>query len=188
MLFSAEDPILRAGTACVWSLNEAISILDQSDIILEKQDADRFSVLLRESLICWQYLAAKFLEANKRRWHLRPKHHVLDHFADEVAETQINPRLSCSCFQEESYLGHLKRIATKCSSLTVLERTFQRLLLFLSLRWQRARDWEQQLLQPEAVGSSFQDAFRRALDEKHESHIVLRTSPCAWDLVPCRME
>ena len=137
--------MLRASTTCIWSLNEAMSVLDMHDLLLPVDAAKRVGDLLRQSLLHWQYLAGKYFELGVRRWKLRPKHHVLDHFCDEVPRTRINPRLSCSCFQEESFLGHLKRIAVKCSSVRVVERTLQRLLLLLGLRWHHTREYDREL-------------------------------------------
>ena len=139
---AAKDLVRRAGTECIWSLNEALSILDEHDIIMPKDESCRSAALLRRFLLQWQFLAVHFHSLQKKRWKIRPKHHVLDHFADDLERTRLNPRLACSCFQEESFLGHLKKIAVHCSSPRVMERTFQRLLLLWGLRWQQIRELE----------------------------------------------
>ena len=66
---------------------------------------------------------------------IRPKHHMLDHLAKQVARTQLNPRRVMGCFSDESFLGYLKRIGIKRHVMNMMERLCQRYNLFLSLRW-----------------------------------------------------
>ena len=73
------------------------------------------------------------------RWKLRPKHHSLEEIGVFVEKTQVNPRFTV-CFQDECFLGHLKRIGAKCHETTMLTRAFQRLTLLLSQRWKETRE------------------------------------------------
>ena len=68
-------------------------------------------------------------------FYLRPKHHYLMHLGQQVARTRINPRRVMSCFNDESFLGYLKRIGIKCHKATVGQRMLQRYALYLELRW-----------------------------------------------------
>lgn len=68
---------------------------------------------------------------------MRPKHHCLYHLGRDVGRTCLNPR-ALSCWSDESFLGYLKRIGVRCHQLGILNRLYQRYILFLSLRWHKA--------------------------------------------------
>ena len=90
-------------------------------------------------LIAWQHLACECQKRSMRLFKLRPKHHSLDHMSSQLARTKLNPRKVFSCFADESFLGYLKRIGTRCHASTMTKRIFERYLMFLALRWRDAR-------------------------------------------------
>lgn len=92
-------------------------------------------------LIAWQHLASQCEQKGLLLFKLRPKHHGLDHMVSQLLRTKVNPRKSMSCFADESFLGHLKKIVTKCHSVSVLRRFYQRYLILLSFRWHESRSW-----------------------------------------------
>ena len=97
-------------------------------------------------LIAWQHLASQCEQKGLLLFKLRPKHHGLDHMVSQLFRTKINPRKSMSCFADESFLGHLKKIVTKCHSVSVLRRFYQRYLILLSFRWHESKSWISALL------------------------------------------
>lgn len=62
---------------------------------------------------------------------MRPKHHYLWHIAMDVTATKLNPRLF-HVWEDEKFLGRIKRIATKCHGGTVQRRALERYVLALS--------------------------------------------------------
>lgn len=94
---------------------------------------------IRNHLIAWQHLAYRFELLKMKLFKLRPKHHSLDHLGSQVARTRINPRRVMSCWNDESFLGYLKKIGIKCHVKTILERLYQRYILGLALRWQETK-------------------------------------------------
>ena len=58
---------------------------------------------------------------------------------DQIKRIKINPRRAMSCFDDESLLGHIKKIGVMCHRGAVCERMLLRYHLFLELRWQDAK-------------------------------------------------
>lgn len=89
-------------------------------------------------LLAWQHLAARCEGLNLRLYKLRPKHHYFDHIGEDVQRTCLNMWKLASCNNDESFLGYLKRIGIRCHQASMVQRLFQRYLLFLSVRWHDA--------------------------------------------------
>ena len=89
-------------------------------------------------LLAWQHLAARCEGLNLRLYKLRPKHHYFDHIGEDVQRTRLNMWKLASCNNDESFLGYLKRIGIRCHQASMVQRLFQRYLLFLSVRWHDA--------------------------------------------------
>jgi len=62
---------------------------------------------------------------------MRPKHHYLWHIAMEVRVSRVNPS-TYHVWEEEKFLGKIKRIVTKCHSGTCQRRALERYILALS--------------------------------------------------------
>lgn len=105
----------------------------------QKGSLKDISDCIRNHLIAWQHLAYRFELLKMKLFKLRPKHHSLDHLGSQVARTRINPRRVMSCWNDESFLGYLKKIGIKCHVKTILERLYQRYILGLALRWQETK-------------------------------------------------
>jgi len=133
---SPEDELLCLMAVCVWNLHAAVCTMDHGDLILGDREAKDISDCIRNHLIAWQHLAYRFELLKMKLFKLRPKHHSLDHLGSQVARTRINPRRVMSCWNDESFLGYLKKIGIKCHVKTILERLYQRYILGLALRWQ----------------------------------------------------
>lgn len=118
--------------------------MDCCDILLTSEDAAEIRSLLYQHLLHWQGLSQHYQQHQVCRWKLRPKHHDLEELSKKVVETQINPRFT-ACWQDESYLGQLKMVATHCHPSTVLLRVFQRIIMRLGQHWQEVRNHSQQV-------------------------------------------
>lgn len=89
-------------------------------------------------LISWQHIASQCEKNGLRLYKMRPKHHYMDHTGEDVKRTHLNCLKLMACFNDESFLGYLKRIGIRCHSSKMMERLFQRYLLFIGLRWRDA--------------------------------------------------
>ena len=89
---------------------------------------------LEVHLVAWQHLASFFENLGECLFKLRPKHHNVNHMAQDVPRTRLNPRKVQACFNDESFLGYVKRIGVRCHQSNMMERLYQRYLLYLSLR------------------------------------------------------
>lgn len=137
-LLFPEDPYLQGGACCAWSMVAAISQLDHAPLLMSEGDARFVADCFLESLRHWQGLCHVCLESNVSRWSFRPKHHYLEHISEQIRETRINAR-KLTCFQDESYLGRVKRIACKAHASNALLRVYNRLFLNLGQRFRESR-------------------------------------------------
>lgn len=87
--------------------------------------------LLHLHLRATEWLAAFCWQREIMAFKMRPKHHYLFHVACEVGATRVNPRIY-HVWEEEKFLGKLKKIATKCHGATVQTRALERYLLVLA--------------------------------------------------------
>ncbi len=129
---------MQGGALCAWSLARAIETLDSSDVIVAERDVRRFQKLVQEHLLHWQGLRQHYMVMGVKRWRLRPKHHYLEELSRWIGYTKVNPRFTTT-FDDESYLGMIKRVAVKCNITTCIQRVFERLILNLSQRWEDRR-------------------------------------------------
>lgn len=123
--------------------------MDICGLVLSQEDADYIADHFLECLLHWQGLKRSCKDAGLKRWKFRPKHHYFEHMAEAVRQSRINPR-HLSCFQDESYLGTIKKIACKTHAASALLRIFQRLILNLGQRFHETqRDTEPQKPEPD---------------------------------------
>ena len=137
---------MQGGACCIWALVTALNVMDTAEVILTKRQGKQVHALLTAHLIHWQGLRELSLSEGVSRWKARPKHHSEEHLAFAALRNRLNPRATTT-FQDEAFLGFLKKVAVMCSSSTVLLRCFQRLLLGLSQRWQDLRDLSRMVLE-----------------------------------------
>lgn len=78
------------------------------------------------------------------RFKLRPKHHYLEETMLQMKRNRVNPRL-LSCWMDESYLGHIKKLAIHAHAGNVLLRLFERLMINLSQKFQKTKQLAKQL-------------------------------------------
>ena len=115
-------------------------------MILSVADACEACRSLQLHLLSYASLAHHFYNLRLMLYKLRCKSHYLWHVSLEVKEYQLNPNLF-HVFAEESFLGKVKSIATKCHGRSCTRRIYQRyfLLLGLVLQWHRKLEmgvWE----------------------------------------------
>ncbi|CAL1135367.1 unnamed protein product [Cladocopium goreaui] len=128
------DPTLKLIAVCNFHLYSAFYCMDHCDLIMEQAEADETGKNLEVHLVAWQHLASFFENLGECLFKLRPKHHNVNHMAQDVPRTRLNPRKVQACFNDESFLGYVKRIGVRCHQSNMMERLYQRYLLYLSLR------------------------------------------------------
>lgn len=129
---------LQGGALRVWSLTNAIHVMDANPILLTEDAASETCDLLLQHLLHWQGLKQECDAMGQKRWKLRPKHHTLEKIMFFTQATRLNPRCLAT-WQDESYLGKIKKIGTHCHSGNVMQRIFQRLILNWSQRWMETK-------------------------------------------------
>ena len=112
-------------------LGKEIWFLKATFCILHVQFAQEMSRLLKLHLRSTEVLAAWCYRDGILAFKMRPKHHYLWHIATEVEVSKINPSVY-HVWEDEKYLGKIKRIVTKCHSGTCQRRSLERYILALS--------------------------------------------------------
>ena len=145
---------------CVWSLHAAIVIFDNEGMIMDNAAAQAGRAVahknvwcecacpifwpeaahrhIQRHLHCWQRLASYSQKQGWLLWRFKPKHHYLDHVSWDLPGTRLNPNMG-SVWDEESFLGKIKKIAVRCHSATTMKRLIQRYLLLMGMRFEDAR-------------------------------------------------
>lgn len=98
---------------------------------LPRAHAQEFSRVMRLHLKSSQALAAYCWQEHLMCFKLRPKHHCLYHVAVDTATTRLNPNIF-AVWQDEKWLGRIKKIAIRCHGATVQKRAIERYVLALS--------------------------------------------------------
>lgn len=142
----SEAPILKAGACCIWSLQTGIDVCDRAGIVMTEDETGHVCTYWLSFLQHWQGLFQIFQGAGIERWKMRPKHHYFFETIKQIRRTQLNVRY-VSCWQDESYLGHVKKIAIHSHGGNAILRTFQRLMINLSRRFKNTRDHAKQVEQ-----------------------------------------
>ena len=86
--------------------------------------------MLHMHLRATEMLASYCWHNNIMAFKMRPKHHYMWHVAMDLPVTRLNPRVF-HVWEEEKFLGRLKKIAIKCHGATVQRRALERYLLGL---------------------------------------------------------
>ena len=106
--------------------------MDNSGVLLTPEDAKAASEALQLHIKTFCWLALCFHDRRLLYWKVRPKTHVLFHMSTELVETRINPSIYHT-FEDESFLGKIKAIASKVHGRTLCQRVFERYFLVLAL-------------------------------------------------------
>ncbi|CAE7761614.1 unnamed protein product, partial [Symbiodinium necroappetens] len=135
---------LKFVSLCVWSIHSAVVQLDHAGLLMDEDTSKVAYRHIRRHLTCWQWLASFSQSQGWHLWRLKPKHHYFDHISDFILRTRINPSIG-AVWEEESFLGRLKKIAIRCHSATTMKRLMQRYLLMMGLRLEESRRVAQQI-------------------------------------------
>ena len=131
-LLFAQDPVLNMLGTCCYSMQRVVELMDNSGLVLSEPEATEASECLRVHLKTYLWLASYHYERRMLMFKTRCKTHYLFHVADEIETTRLNPSMFQN-FDEESFLGKLKRIAIRCHGATCIQRLFLRYLLCLAM-------------------------------------------------------
>ena len=93
--------------------------------------SQEFATLIRIHLRTTQRIAEWCWRARILAFKIRPKHHYLYHVACEVESTSLSPRMFHT-WEDEKWLGALKRVALKCHGKSIQKRVLQRWILGLA--------------------------------------------------------
>lgn len=121
-----------------------MEIFDAGGIILSRRDAVEASESMLHHLRSYQFLNGNHGIEKVHLFRMRPKSHYLWHTAKQTRVWKINPFVF-HCFQEESWLGHCKRIALQCHGKTMHHRIYERYLICLALYLENHKRVEQKV-------------------------------------------
>lgn len=123
-----QDGVLKALAYSSWMIHRAIEICDHGELVLSRRDAKEVSSSIHQHLRSYQFLATSHgVEPAMALFRMPPKLHYLFHTARQTQRWRLNPFLS-HCFEEESWLGRIKRIARQCHGATILPAQSKRAL------------------------------------------------------------
>ena len=134
----AHDVHTRLRATCCWSLSEIIRIWDTASQFLTVEDCQRLERVGNIFFLAYAALAHEAATAKLSLYKCRPKLHYFWHLLVEAINTKFNPR-HFSCYMEETFMGRMKRLASKCSGRSVLTTSLQRYVWYLGLRWELRR-------------------------------------------------
>ena len=133
------NPHLQLIKMTVHSLAKAIRTADLSGIRFTQEEAEQFHKLGYAFLRGYYKLYVGCQARGVNRYFLRPKHHYFCHILDDALRTRFNPARTGNCTADESYLGVLKKIGSKCHRKTISKRILQRIVVRWALRWRDSR-------------------------------------------------
>lgn len=119
------DPLMRT---CVWSANNVLGLLQwcrDRSVLLTEQEIEQVQTV--GSLYQSSYLRLHLNYQNfcpYLLFNLRPKFHLLEHFFQSCLRVR-NP-LCSSTWMDESWIGAVMRLASKCHQKTVQKSALQR--------------------------------------------------------------
>ena len=135
---SSKEPILALLASCCFWMQRSIHIQDRSGLILQDHDAREAGQSVKLYLRAYVDLAAHYFSNNRMLFKIRHKTHYMTHVCAEIEVYKINQKVFAT-WGEESFLGKLKSIATKCHGKTVTFRIYQRYLLAFAIFLQEHR-------------------------------------------------
>jgi hypothetical protein len=125
---------LRLATTCLYYLVTWLAILDSEPMFMSP------SALAEATQAGWNYLRTYFalakmcVDAGVRRWKVRPKCHALAHLLLRSSYSSMNIRF-WSCWSDEDYIGKICKLARGTHPRTIAQRTLDRWLANLAVRW-----------------------------------------------------
>ena len=128
----SQDAVANVLATSVYGLQRVIEIMDGSGLVLTDEEAAEASNSLELHLKSYMWLAVFFYERRVMYFKVRCKTHYLFHVAVEIRLWKLNPTI-WENFEEEAFLGKLKRIAIRCHGGTCTQRMFFRYLLCLAM-------------------------------------------------------
>ena len=141
-VMQSKDVVLQVLATCCYSLQSCVSLLDVSGILLDSDTATEASKMLHLHITSYVWLASYFFNERKMLFRIRPKLHYMWHQANQIREWRINLGVFAT-FEDETFLGKIKMVATACHGKTMTSRVYQRYLLCLALLVHRHRQLEE---------------------------------------------
>ena len=133
---AADTPYLKMRRCCMWAAADLIHVVDHAGIVLKPEEKTRlqFASAIHIGTFAQMFVMTEGLYLYRPI----PKWHYLEHVIEHAVRTNINPAVF-SCWGDESFLARVKALGVKCHGGTMLQRSLQRYLLMLGLRWRREK-------------------------------------------------
>ena len=134
---TSDDAEMKALAVLCWSFAEFQRIWDQAlDWLTESEANEQYAAGM---LYIRTYLHLAQIAHDKGEFYfkIRPKLHYTEHLFEEVLVTRENP-VCHHTFQDEDFMGKVKRIARVTHRKTMCKRSLQRYLIKLGVRYSTA--------------------------------------------------
>lgn len=140
-IIESEDEVIHILATCSFALQRVIEIMDEGSMVFTGEEAKEANECLHLHLKCYFWLASYHYEKRALLYKLRCKSHYLFHIADDIIQFSLNPAMFYT-FDEESFLGKIKRICVRCHGSTCTHRIFMRLILCMAMFVEQYRKTE----------------------------------------------
>ena len=126
----------------LWATAEFIHVSDHAEFVLSQASLDQLHHAANLADMTYAWLCNHTHE--RLLFRPRPKNHYMGHLTDQTVRLRLNPR-DLACWQDETYLGFVKKLTRMCHGSSVLKTSLLRYFLCLALRWEarrRSRAWD----------------------------------------------
>ncbi len=103
---------------------------------MQVHEQELVAALYENGLLAHNALAAQSFREGTQLWKIMPKRHALTHVAYD--NKGVNPR-AVHCYLDEDMVGRMKRLYQRCHGATAAQRSMERYVLSLVLRWVELR-------------------------------------------------
>lgn len=131
-MWASQDEVLNMLAVTTYNLHRTIEIFDRGGLVLTHDEAKEASHCLGTHLTAYAWMADHYYQRRVMWYKIRCKGHYLWHVAWEVSKYRLNQNLFHT-FQEESFLGKIKAVATMCHGRSWFGRVYQRYFLALAV-------------------------------------------------------
>jgi hypothetical protein len=131
--FFGGEEVVRAAL-CSYHLASWLHITSIAGWILTEAQASQAHYHGRMYIKTYKVLAMRAAAVRIMRWPVRPKLHCLDHTFRDSLKNHRNP-MFWTCFNDEDFMGRIKKLAAKCHGGRRAERVLQRYNVMLAWRW-----------------------------------------------------
>ena len=130
----------RVRATCCWALDVALSVFNQTKCVKTPEHVVKQTTwLLRLHSACYKLLSARCLCQRRLLYKVRPKTHYFSHMVDFHASTCLC-LLHLSTFNDEDFMGKIRKIAQACHGKTFVHAWAKRYALKRGLQWSEGKN------------------------------------------------